>query len=143
MIRLENSKYPCKTCKHKPTQHNPACKNKEYDLMCDSCTHYYCCQNALDNETACPYYMQDKEQQALQRENERLKGIIAMTEQHFNPPLPFADEFDNEIKKAKKQAVLEFAHKLESVAVQEGEYEDYVCCIVERLLREYKNEQSK
>lgn len=88
-------------------------------------------------------YYQDKEQQALQRENERLKGIIAMTEQHFNPPLPFADEFDNEIKKAKKQAVLEFAHKLESVAVQEGEYEDYVCYIVERLLREYKNEQSK
>ena len=88
-------------------------------------------------------YYQDKEQQALQRENERLKGIIAMTEQHFNPPLPFADEFDNEIKKAKKQAVLEFAHKLESVAVQEGEYEDYVCYIVERLLREYKNEKSK
>lgn len=88
-------------------------------------------------------YYQDKEQQALQRENERLKGIIAMTEQHFNPPLPFADEFDNEIKKAKKQAVLEFSHKLESVAVQEGEYEDYVCYIVERLLREYKNEQSK
>ncbi len=88
-------------------------------------------------------YYQDKEQQALQRENERLKGIIAMTEQHFNPPLPFADEFDNEIKKAKKQAVLEFAHKLESVAVQKGEYEDYVCCIVERLLREYKNEQSE
>lgn len=88
-------------------------------------------------------YYQDKEQQAIQRENERLKGIIAMTEQHFNPPLPFADEFDNEIKKAKKQAVLEFAHKLESVAVQEGEYEDYVCYIVERLLREYKNEQSK
>lgn len=88
-------------------------------------------------------YYQDKEQQSLQRENERLKGIIAMTEQHFNPPLPFADEFDNEIKKAKKQAVLEFAHKLESVAVQEGEYEDYVCYIVERLLREYKNEQSK
>lgn len=88
-------------------------------------------------------YYQDKEQQALQRENERLKGIIAMTEQHFNPPLPFADEFDNEIKKAKKQVVLEFAHKLESVAVQEGEYEDYVCYIVERLLREYKNEQSK
>ena len=88
-------------------------------------------------------YYQDKEQQALQRENERLKGIIAMTEHHFNPPLPFADEFDNEIKKAKKQAVLEFAHKLESVAVQEGEYEDYVCYIVERLLREYKNEQSK
>lgn len=88
-------------------------------------------------------YYQDKEQQALQRENERLKGIIAMAEQHFNPPLPFADEFDNEIKKAKKQAVLEFAHKLESVAVQEGEYEDYVCYIVERLLREYKNEQSK
>lgn len=88
-------------------------------------------------------YYQDKEQQALQRENERLKGIIAMTEQHFNPPLPFVDEFDNEIKKAKKQAVLEFAHKLESVAVQEGEYEDYVCYIVERLLREYKNEQSK
>lgn len=85
-------------------------------------------------------YYQDKEQQAIQRENERLKGIIAMTEQHFNPPLPFADEFDNEIKKAKKQAVLEFAHKLESVAVQEGEYEDYVCWIVERLLREYKNE---
>lgn len=88
-------------------------------------------------------YYQDKEQQALQRENERLKGIIAMTEQHFNPPLPFADEFDNEIKKAKKQAVLEFAHKLESAAVQEGEYEDYVCWIVERLLREYKNEQSE
>lgn len=88
-------------------------------------------------------YYQDKEQQAIQRENERLKGIIAMTEQHFNPPLPFADEFDNEIKKAKKQAVLEFAHKLESVAVQEGEYEDYVCYIVERLLREYKNEQSE
>lgn len=88
-------------------------------------------------------YYQDKEQQAIQRENERLKGIIAMTEQHFNPPLPFADEFDNEIKKAKKQAVLEFAHKLESVAVQEGECEDYVCCIVERLLREYKNEQSE
>lgn len=88
-------------------------------------------------------YYQDKEQQAIQRENERLKGIIAMTEQHFNPPLPFADEFDNEIKKAKKQAVLEFAHKLESVAVQEGECEDYVCRIVERLLREYKNEQSE
>lgn len=88
-------------------------------------------------------YYQDKEQQAIQRENERLKGIIAMTEQHFNPPLPFADEFDNEIKKAKKQAVLEFAHKLESVAVQEGECEDYVCCIVECLLREYKNEQSE
>lgn len=88
-------------------------------------------------------YYQDKEQQAIQKENERLKGVIAMAEQHFNPPLPFADEFDNEIKKAKKQAVLEFAHKLESVAVQEGEYEDYVCCIVERLLREYKNEQSK
>lgn len=85
-------------------------------------------------------YYQDKEQQALQRENERLKGIIAMTEQHFNPPLPFADEFDNEIKKVKKQAILEFAHKLESVAVQEGEYEDYVCRIVECLLREYKNE---
>lgn len=88
-------------------------------------------------------YYQDKEQQSIQRENERLKGIIAMTEQHFNPPLPFADEFDNEIKKAKKQAVLEFAHKLESAAVQEGEYEDYVCWIVERLLREYKNEQSE
>lgn len=88
-------------------------------------------------------YYQDKEQQALQRENERLKGIIAMTEQHFNPPLPFADEFDNEIKKAKKQAVLEFAHKLESVAVQEGEYEDYVCYIVELLLRGYKNEQGE
>lgn len=67
MIRLENSKYPCTTCKHKPTQHNPACKNKEYDLMCDSCTHYYCCQNALENETACPYYMEENNDNSLSK----------------------------------------------------------------------------
>lgn len=47
-----------------------------------------------------------------------------------------------EIKRLKEksdlQAVKEFAEKLKSKAVQEAEAEDYVCYIVDRLLKEYE-----
>lgn len=41
-------------------------------------------------------------------------------------------------EKEKKQAVKEFAEKLKAKAVQEAEVEDYVCYIVNRLLKEYE-----
>lgn len=47
-----------------------------------------------------------------------------------------------EIKRLKEksdlQAVKEFAGKLKAKAVQEAEAEDYVCYIVDRLLKEYE-----
>ena len=47
-----------------------------------------------------------------------------------------------EIKRLKEksdlQAVKEFAEKLKAKAVQEAEAEDYVCYIVDRLLKEYE-----
>lgn len=42
------------------------------------------------------------------------------------------------IDKQRKQAVKEFAEKLKAKAVQEAEAEDYVCDIVDRLLKEYE-----
>ena len=41
-------------------------------------------------------------------------------------------------EKADLQAVKEFAEKLKAKAVQEAEAEDYVCYIVDRLLKEYE-----
>lgn len=43
-----------------------------------------------------------------------------------------------ELKEYKRQAVKEFAEKLKAKAVQEAEAEDYVCYIVDRLLKEYE-----
>lgn len=42
------------------------------------------------------------------------------------------------IKDRETQAVKEFAEKLKAKAVQEAEAEDYVCYIVDRLLKEYE-----
>lgn len=42
------------------------------------------------------------------------------------------------IDEQRKQAVKEFAEKLKAKAVQEAEAEDYVCYIVDRLLKEYE-----
>lgn len=45
------------------------------------------------------------------------------------------------VKFAQKYAVKDFAHKIKSKAVQEGEYEDYVCHLIDlidRLLEEYE-----
>ena len=41
-------------------------------------------------------------------------------------------------EKSDLQAVKEFAGKLKAKAVQEAEAEDYVCYIVDRLLKEYE-----
>nr|DAJ86962.1 MAG TPA: hypothetical protein [Caudoviricetes sp.] len=41
-------------------------------------------------------------------------------------------------EKSDLQAVKEFAEKLKAKAVQEAEAEDYVCYIVDRLLKEYE-----
>ncbi len=48
------------------------------------------------------------------------------------------EHFSISIEKAKQNAVKEFAEKLKAKAVQEAEAEDYVCYIVDRLLKEYE-----
>ena len=46
-----------------------------------------------------------------------------------------SEEFITDIK---REAVKEFAEKVKEKAVQEAEVEDYVCYIVDELLREYE-----
>lgn len=43
-----------------------------------------------------------------------------------------------DVERIRKQAVKDFAEKLKAKAVQEAEVEDYVCYIVNRLLKEYE-----
>lgn len=48
------------------------------------------------------------------------------------------EEIERLKEKVDLQAVKEFAEKLKAKAVQEAEAEDYVCDIVDRLLKEYE-----
>lgn len=50
----------------------------------------------------------------------------------------FERNMKNVLEIEKKNAVEEFAEKLKAKAVQEAEAEDYVCDIVDRLLKEYE-----
>lgn len=50
----------------------------------------------------------------------------------------FASNMKSVLEIEKKNAVKEFAEKLKAKAVQEAEAEDYVCYIVDRLLKEYE-----
>ena len=52
--------------------------------------------------------------------------------------LPYAMPSTLTTSSIKREAVKEFAEKVKAKAVQEAEVEDYVCYIVDRLLKEYE-----
>lgn len=87
----------------------------------------------------CPYYFFDMCHDTL---CEDALNLINEQEEEIGRLKDENERFENNMKavleKEKKQAVKEFAEKLKAKAVQEAEVEDYVCYIVNRLLKEYE-----
>lgn len=106
---------------------------------------YFINDKARDEEIkAC-----NEKQAELEAEIERLKndlvdfdefarGISKTRIEITGEAIPTCKTLLEYIEKEKRNAVKEFAGKLKAKAVQEAEAEDYVCYIVDRLLKEYE-----
>ena len=77
----------------------------------------------------------------VQAENERLSAMVDAAENYLHP-LPFKNDFDKEIDKAKTEAIKEFAERLEqSLERQYNAYGRlYVLRHIEKLVKEMAGE---
>lgn len=89
------------------------CTMSNFRIGCKNCPYYQ--TDKCNHDTLCEDALNLINEQ--EKEIERLKAVLEIE---------------------KKQAVKEFAEKLKAKAVQEAEVEDYVCYIVNRLLKRYE-----
>lgn len=99
------------------------CLMNVFRIACKKCPYNETnkCNDTLCKDSLNLINEQEKEIERLKDENER-----------------FENNMKSVLEIEKKQAVKEFAEKLKAKAVQEAEVEDYVCYIVNRLLKEYE-----